>query len=108
MENMTVSPELRSAIDKLMAIKAQLNAAKAEAKAEKLAKRNARAARKAELAKIKAERDARRVAREARKAEKNRAKGVREVRALMRAHKITLEDLEAAGVFDAETPATVH
>ena len=108
MENVVMSAEVRAAVDKVLAIKAQLNAAKAEAKAEKLAKRNARMARKAELAKVKAERDARRVAREARKAEKERAKGVREVRALMRAHKITVEDLEAAGVFDAETPATVH
>lgn len=108
MQNVVMSEELRSAVDKLLAVKAQLAAAKAEANAEKLAKRNARMARKAENAKIKAERDARRVAREARKADKVRAKGVRKVRALMKAHKITVEDLEAAGVFEPVAEPTVH
>jgi hypothetical protein len=108
MENVTLTADVQAAVDKILALKAQLNTVKAAAKAEKLAKRNARMAREAELATAKAEREARRVAREARKADKVRAKVVRDVLVIMRQHKITVEDLEADGVAEAETPATVH
>ncbi len=93
MENVTMTTEVQAAVDKILALKAQLNAVKAEARAEKVAKHKALIMRKAQ--------------REAIKAEKVRMRHVREILVIMRQHNLTVEDLETPEIV-GDTDSTVH